>query len=196
MTTILILTSKMKNSNHKVTQSYTKEYEFSHFFLLCATSATLWFKILILFLCCFLLTSTLPAQTNPSAPGSGSPLPQDPVLLIGLSLEALISRYGPPQSVYAVRGLEEWQDDVVVVYNDWDLYIYRDRVWQLSLKSVYGISLGDPRGVVALVLGEEVRSFEGYLLYTLPSRSWPLQMRMNLDDSGRISAMYMYRSDF
>jgi hypothetical protein len=41
-----------------------------------------------------------------------------------------------------------------------------------------------------------VRSFEGYLLYALPSRSWPLQLRMNLDDNGRISAMYIYRSDF
>jgi hypothetical protein len=141
----------------------------------------------------------LPAQSGPGASGngvSGIPLPQDPVQLIGLSLEALITRYGPPQSVYAVRGLEEWQDDVVFVYNDWDLYIYRDRVWQLGLKSVYGISLGDPQGVAALVLGEEVRGFEGYLLYTLPSRSWPLQMRMNLDERGRISAIYMYRSDF
>jgi hypothetical protein len=149
------------------------------------------------FLCCFLLAVMLPAQTNPGAPGSGvSGTLQDPVQLIGLSLEALISRCGPPQSVYAVRGIEEWQDDVVFVYNDWDLYIYRDRVWQLGLKSVYGISLGAPQGVAPLVLGEAVRSFEGYLLYTLPSRSWPLQMRMNLDDRGRVSAIYIYRSDF
>jgi hypothetical protein len=142
------------------------------------------------FLCGVLLASALPAQT-----GTG-PVPEDPVLLIGLSLDTLVFRYGPPQSVYAVRGLEEWQDDVVFVYNDWDLYIFQDRVWQVGLKSAYGIFLGDPQGVAPLILGEEVRNFEGYLLYSLPPRSWPIQMRMNLDAQGRISAIYIYRSDF
>jgi hypothetical protein len=85
---------------------------------------------------------------------------------------------------------------VVFVYNDWELYVYQDRVWQVSLKSAYGISLGDPKGVAVLVLGEGVRNFEGYLLYSLPPKSWPLQMRMNLDERDCIAAMYIYRADF
>jgi hypothetical protein len=69
-------------------------------------------------------------------------------------------------------------------------------VWQVGLKSALDIRLGDPAGVAFLVLGEGVQSFEGYLLYTLPSRAWPLQLRLNLDGAGKITAMYIYRSDF
>jgi hypothetical protein len=50
--------------------------------------------------------------------------------------------------------------------------------------------------VALLVLGEGVQSFDGYLLYSLPSRAWPLQLRLNLDSAGKITAIYMYRSDF
>jgi hypothetical protein len=106
------------------------------------------------------------------------------------------SRYGIPGSVYAVRGAEEWQDDVVFVYDDWDLYIYRDRVWQVGVKTSHGIRLGDPGGVVSLVLGEGVRAYNGYMLYTLPSRAWPLEMRINLDAAGKVAALFIYRSDF
>jgi hypothetical protein len=120
---------------------------------------------------------------------------QDPILTIGLSLGAVYSRFGVPESVYAVRGAEEWQDDVVFVYNDWDLYVFRDRVWQIGLKSAYGINLDDPQGVVPLALGEGVQVFEGYMLYSLPTRSWPLLLRVNLE-AGKVAAIFIYRSDF
>lgn len=121
---------------------------------------------------------------------------EDPAHIVGLTLASLYERYGVPESVYAVRGAEEWQDDVVFVYKDWDLYIYQDRVWQVGLKSALGISLGDSSGMAFLLLGEGVRSFEGYLLYSLPPRSWPLQLRLDLDGTGNITAIYIYRSDF
>ncbi|MDR3146416.1 MAG: hypothetical protein LBU21_09065, partial [Treponema sp.] len=53
----------------------------------------------------------------------------DPASRIGLSLDELVAGRGVPESVYAVRGGEDWQDDVVFVYPDGDYYIYRDRVW-------------------------------------------------------------------
>jgi hypothetical protein len=121
---------------------------------------------------------------------------EDPAQIVGLTLAALYERYGVPESAHAVRGAEEWQDDVVFVYNDWDLYIYQDRVWQVGLKSALGISVGDSAGMAFLVLGEGVRSFDGYLLYSLPPRSWPLQLRLDLDGAGKVTAMYIYRSDF
>ncbi|MDR1248086.1 MAG: hypothetical protein LBK63_02175 [Treponema sp.] len=121
---------------------------------------------------------------------------EDPVQVVGLTLAAVYARYGIPESVHAVRGAEEWQDDVVFVYKDWDLYIYQDRVWQVGLKSAFGINLGDPSGVAFLILGEKVQSFDGYLLYSLPPRSWPLQLRLNLDGAGKVAAIYIYRSDF
>jgi lipid II:glycine glycyltransferase (peptidoglycan interpeptide bridge formation enzyme) len=119
----------------------------------------------------------------------------DPASLIGLNLETLFSRYGTPESVHAVRGLEPWQDDVVFVYNDWDLYIYKDRVWQLGLKSAYGVSLGDRREAVLLTAGEKAQVFDGYVLFPLSGHSWPLVLRANLDSSGLVSAIFVYRSD-
>jgi hypothetical protein len=121
---------------------------------------------------------------------------EDPAQIVGLTLDSVYARYGIPESVYAVRGAEEWQDDVVFVYQDWDLYIFRDRVWQVGLKSAMGISLGDSAGMAFLMLGEGVQSFEGYLLYSLPPRSWPLQLRLDLDSAGKVTAIYIYRSDF
>jgi hypothetical protein len=121
---------------------------------------------------------------------------EDPTEAIGLTLSMVYARYGIPDSVYAVRGAEEWQDDVVFVYDDWDLYIYRDRVWQVGLKSAMGISQGDSSGMAFLVLGEKVQSYNGYMLCPLPSRSWPLQLRLNLDAAGKVAAIFIYRSDF
>jgi hypothetical protein len=121
---------------------------------------------------------------------------EDPAEIVGLTLMSVYARYGIPESVYAVRGAEEWQDDVVFVYQDWDLYVFRDRVWQVGLKSALGINLGDSAGMVFLMLGEGVQVFDGYLLYSLPPRSWPLQLRLDLDEAGKVTAIYVYRSDF
>jgi hypothetical protein len=132
----------------------------------------------------------------PQSPSGDLDLPGDPAQPIGLTLSMMYTRYGVPESVYAIRGAEEWQDDVVFVYNDRDLYVFKDRVWQVSAKTAYGITLGDPGGVVSLILGDGVQSFSGYLLYALPSRSWPLQLRVNLDGAGRVESIFIYRSDF
>jgi hypothetical protein len=120
----------------------------------------------------------------------------DPAGLIGITLEDLIANFGAPESVYAVRGLEPWQDDVVFVYGDRELYLYKDRVWQLGLKSAYGVNLGDSRSVLPLLLGDGVQFFEDYSLFTLPSRGWPLALRCNVGPAGTISAIFIYRSDF
>jgi hypothetical protein len=123
-------------------------------------------------------------------------LQTDPASLIGLSLEDLLSRFGVPQAVYAVRGNEEWQDDVVFVYHGADFYVYKDRVWQIKLAAAYGISSGDPRPAAALTLGEAAEDFADHIICSLPSRGWPLALRVNLDGSGFVSAVYVYRPDF
>ncbi|MDR3247824.1 MAG: hypothetical protein LBT39_03470, partial [Treponema sp.] len=91
-------------------------------------------------LCCLLLLtgvfSRLPAQ---SAVPDG-----DPEAFIGLTLEGLFARFGVPREVYALRGQEEWQDDVVLVYPQGDFYVFRDRVWQVGVPSAHGIRVGDP----------------------------------------------------
>jgi hypothetical protein len=120
----------------------------------------------------------------------------DPALWIGMELPALLARFGAPRSVYAVRGREEWQDDVVFVYDHGDFYIYKDRVWQVGLKSVYGIGAGDSREAALLVLGEKTEDRGRYLLRPLPGGSWPLALRANLDEAGKVSIIFIYRSDF
>jgi hypothetical protein len=141
--------------------------------------------------CFFLLffCAALFAQTD-----SAEALPQDPSSLIGLTLAEVFEKYGAPKSVYPVRGLASWQDDVVLVYDPGDFYIYGTRVWQLKLKAAYGIKEGDPRAQVNLVLGEE-QPFDGYSLFSLPSKVWPITLRINWEME-RVQAIFVYRSDF
>lgn len=145
----------------------------------------------------FLRGPALWPQNSPEAePSPAAVLQSDPASLIGLKLENLLSRFGVPRTVHAARGGEEWQDDVVFVYGEGDFYLYQDRVWQIKLKTAYGISLGDPRPAVSLTLGEAAEEFENFIILSLPSKGWPLAFRVNLDTSGFVSALYVYRSDF
>jgi hypothetical protein len=136
----------------------------------------------------FWLTAAFPSPADEG--------PSDPASLIGLTLEEMISRFGIPQAVYALRGLEEWQDDVVFVYDQGDFYVYKDRVWQLGVSAACDIKLGDSRGMVALALGEGNQNFEDYSVFALPGQAWPLALRVNFDDSGVVSAIFVYRPDF
>ena len=120
----------------------------------------------------------------------------EPVSLVGLTLAELIQRFGMPRSVHAVRGLEEWQDDVVFVYELGDFYIYKNRVWQMGLKAALGIRLGDTYGTIAMVLGPGVEKRGDSVFYPLDEGSWPLMLRYDFDKAGRIQAIFIYRTDF
>ena len=119
----------------------------------------------------------------------------DPSALIGTTLSDLIKNYGVPKNVYAVRGVSAWQDDVVFVYDNIEFFIFGNRVWQLKVRSAYNVKDGDSRNAVNRVMGEG-RNFEGYTLYQLPGKAWPIMMRINWDASGRAAGLYIYRSDF
>ena len=119
----------------------------------------------------------------------------DPSALIGMTLSDLIKNYGVPKNVYAVRGVDAWQDDVVFVYDNIEFFIFGNRVWQLKVRSAYNIKNGDTRVAVGRAMGEG-RSFEGYSLYQLPGKAWPLMLRINWDSSGKVAGLYIYRSDF
>lgn len=115
---------------------------------------------------------------------------------MGATLDGIFSRFGPPQSVHTVRGPEAWQDDVVFTYPDWDLYWFKDRVWQVSLAATYGVKKGDTLDTILSTLGKPVQQTDNTLVYTLPSRAWPLRMRILLDVTGALQALYIFRSDF
>ena len=119
----------------------------------------------------------------------------DPSSLIGMTLADLVKNHGVPKNVYAVRGVAVWQDDVVFVYDRIEFFIYGNRVWQVKVRSAYSIKDGDNKAAVSRIMGEG-RNFEGYSLYNLPGKAWPVMLRINWDSSGRAAGIYIYRSDF
>jgi hypothetical protein len=133
----------------------------------------------------------LAQNTSPVAPGQYD----EQIAFIGMKLDGLYQRFGAPQAVYAARGGETWQDDVVFVYNEGDFYVYRDRVWQVGIKSIYGIRVGDAKSVAMLVLGENAQDQGDYALYSFSGGAWPLSLRVNFT-AGKISAIYVYRPDY
>jgi hypothetical protein len=134
--------------------------------------------------------SRLPAQNG------GVVELSNPEALIGLTLEGLVARFGAPQEVYALRGVETWQDDVVLVYPQGDFYVFRDRVWQLGIRSARGIRVGDPRGAVVLALGEDAVEGEDSLFLPIRGWSWPMVFRVTIGGTGLVTGIFLYRSDF
>lgn len=128
----------------------------------------------------------------------------DAVSYIGLTLTDLYQRFGTPKSVYSSRGLEEWQDDVVFVYDQGDFYIYKDHVWQAGLKTMYGISVGDTRAQVNMVLSVNSLTnspppaieVQGNSIFcSLPDKAWPMTLRCDFDSAGIVQAIFIYRTD-
>ena len=138
---------------------------------------------------CVILLTVLSPLVPQAAPDG------EPFTFVGMTLPELFMRFGPPQSVHAARGQEHWQDDVVFAYGEGDFYVYRDRVWQVGLKSAYGMKVGDIKAVAILLFGENARDEGDYLIYSFPSGGWPVSLRVNFID-GKVSAIFLYRSDY
>ncbi|GMO53569.1 MAG: hypothetical protein Ta2G_11700 [Termitinemataceae bacterium] len=119
----------------------------------------------------------------------------DPVSYIGLNITDLYTYFGSPSNVYAVRGIEEWQDDVVFAYPSIDFYVFKNTVWQISIKRALGVNVGDPKGAVLLVLGENALDNGSHILSTLANRNYNMQWRFNIS-GGKISTIYLYRMDY
>ena len=143
-------------------------------------------------MCVMLLTAALPLYPQNQPDGNQ----RDEILsFVGLKLDDLVMRFGIPKTVYAVRGDEVWQDDVVFVYDEGDFYIFKDRVWQIGIKSAMGLKIGDTRAVALLILGEKAQDEGDYVLYPLPAAGWPLSLRINFN-ANKVTAIYVYRPDF
>jgi len=115
---------------------------------------------------------------------------------VGMKLAELVERFGTPDAVFAARGNEIWQDDVVFQYAEGDFYIFKDRVWQVKLAAHRGISIGDPRAAAVLVLGNTAEDRGDHLLLPLSGKDWPLMCRVNFNGAGLVSAIFIYRPDF
>ena len=145
--------------------------------------------LVLLFLLTFLLSAQEPSlNTGLSADEEYS--------FVGMTLEELIERFGAPEMVFSTRGNEIWQDDVVFQYAGVDFYIYRDRVWQVKFASTHGISNGDTKAVVLLVLGFRAEDRGDHVLLPVTGRGWPLMLRVNFNNLWQVTAIFLYRPDF
>ncbi|MDR2491666.1 MAG: hypothetical protein LBD20_09735 [Spirochaetaceae bacterium] len=134
------------------------------------------------------LPQNVPAYLNPAA--------ANPFELLTLKIADLFNRFGPPVSVYAVRGEQLWQDDVVLEYGEVDVYLYKDQVWQVSLPKIQGLARGDPEKAIGLVFQNAVRKGSNFYTVQFNERPWPVELRINLNKSGKISAIYLYRLNY
>ena len=146
------------------------------------------FTVLLLF-----LSFPLFAQNKPVYADLNS---EEQLSLVGMMMADLLEKFGTPRSVICERGAEPWQDDVVFQYNGADFYIYRDRIWQVKLASTLGISNGDKKAAALLVLGNKAEEKEDYALVAINGKNWPLMLRVNFNNTGLVTAIYIYRPDF
>jgi len=143
----------------------------------------------------FIFSVSLWAQNQPIYAGLSD---DEQLSFIGMMMADLLIKFGPPRSVIAERGKEAWQDDVVFQYNGADIYIYRDRIWQVKIASTHGISNGDKRAAVLLTLGNRAEDKGDHALLSISGKSWPMILRVNFSgtgSAGTVTAIYIYRSD-
>jgi hypothetical protein len=150
-------------------------------------------------------SATAPVQL-PALPQVGEKTPvlileNDPSALLGLTLETAFNRFGPPESVSVVRGLESWQDDAVFEYQgDYSLFWFRDRIWQVRFGKAYagpilGLFMGDTQDKAVSLLGPADYSFPDSIAYDLKGAPFPVRARLYFTD-GKLRDAYVYRSDF
>ena len=134
--------------------------------------------------------------TFPLLPQEETDPARDPLSFVGMTLADLIGRFGTPAAVFAARGNELWQDDVVFRYTYGDFYIYMDRVWQVKLVSAFGVSNGDRKTAALAVMGYTAQDRGDHALLPLTGGNWPLMLRVNFNETGLVAAIYIYRPDF
>lgn len=144
------------------------------------------------------VTGSLPP--TPGFPATAS-LPADPAQVLGYSPAQLLASYGPPARVFAVRGAEPWQDDVVFDYGSFSAFIFMDRVWQLRIGADYpepmlGFYPSAALERIEASLGlPATRGADNYE-WILPGRGWPVRLRAVTDEAGSVRELYLYRADF
>jgi hypothetical protein len=141
-----------------------------------------------------------PAAVDP--PAQGEPA-LDLAALVGLTLPEAFERFGPPQRVFAARGEESWQDDVVFFYSG-HLYLfwYQERVWQARVDehhaggflAAWRLSMGAGREEVLGLLGPPMRELADSLVYHLEDRGYPVRLRLYFRE-GLLADAYCYRGD-
>ena len=150
------------------------------------------------FLLLALASARAPAQEPAQAP-PGLDLPA----LVGLTLPEAFQLFGAPEQVFAARGQESWQDDVVFYYpGHLYLFWYQNRVWQARVDEHHaggflasgGLAMGRSREEVLGLLGPPMRELGESLVYHLEDRGYPVRLRLYFRE-GLLADAYCYRGD-
>ena len=143
-----------------------------------------------------------PAQQEPSQPAATSPGLDLPAL-VGLTPPEAFQLFGAPEQVYAARGEESWQDDVVFYYpGHLYLFWYQNRVWQARVDERFSgsflasktLAMGAGRTEVLALLGPPMRELGDSLVYHLEDRGYPVRLRLYFRE-GLLADAYCYRGD-
>jgi len=125
----------------------------------------------------------------------------DPTCLIGMDPSQALAALGAPREIFAWRGEEPAEDDIVFFYPDFRyVFWFQSRVWQVRFDhryegTVLGFSIGMDRDEV-LALGEGKLQEAGDSLYlALDTGPYPVRVRLAMIDD-RIADIYVYRSDW
>lgn len=108
---------------------------------------------------------------------------------------------GPPISMHLAGDPHDYPVIVTLHLQDLQLYWFEDRIWQIQYGdhwqgTLWGIGLGASREYVKEVLGNPFLESEEMMLYTLPDIGFPIELRIYLDATGKITDFILYRSYF
>jgi hypothetical protein len=127
----------------------------------------------------------------------------DPADLIGMDPPAAFAALGAPQEIFAWRGTEPAEDNVVFFYPDFRyLFWFGCRVWQVRYDSrfvgtVMGFAIGMGRAEAeAVTVGKGMLQESGGSLYlAVDTGRFPVRLRLAMVE-GRVADIYVYRSDW
>lgn len=136
-----------------------------------------------------------------AAAGAAASGPDDPTGLIGMDPSQAYAALGAPREIFAWRGEDPAEDDIVFFYSDFRyVFWFRSRVWQVRFDQRYagtvlGFSLGMGRGEV-LARGEgRLQESDGSLYLALDTGPYPVRVRLAMVDD-RLADIYVYRGDW
>ncbi len=131
------------------------------------------------------------------------PLAQDFTSRIGWTPEEAFSELGAPVNIFTYRGATPEEDNAVFFYPDRSyLFWFQDRVWQVRVDSLWegdidGVTMGMSLEEVIAAWGRNpINMSEAAPTWTLPDRGYPVRIRLYFNEHGRVSDIYVFRSDW
>lgn len=142
------------------------------------------------------------SATEPDLGELAPVLASKPQELLGSTVKELIALFGPPDEVFAHRGLKPEEDTVVFFYQNSRCYFffYGSSVWAIRLDhktsiSLLGLKMAMPKQDILAILKLPYQEVSGSLIFVLPEEAFPVRLRLYFEN-GLLKDAYLYRGDF